>query len=111
PQFENLRLFNDLTFSGATGARQVSVLDQVLWRTPLRLPPLLMLGSDPDFQQAMESASTNDLRDPVLLKHAIAASVAVRDMNTAQLLVRDAPDAAIALPGLREYVEQHARAA
>jgi hypothetical protein len=66
-----------------------------------------MLGSDPDFQQALESAQMKDLRDPVLLKHAIAAAVAVRDMKTAQLLVRDAPDSAIALPGLREYVEQY----
>lgn len=109
-QFENLRLFNDLTFSGPTHARQLPVLDQVLRHTPLRLPPLLMLGSDPDFQQAMESAEMKDLRDPVLLKHAIAAAVAIRDMKTAQLLVHGAPDSAIALAGLREYVEQYGRA-
>jgi spermidine synthase len=106
PQFENLRLFNDLTFSGPTHARQLSVLEQVLWRTPLRLPPLLMLGSDPDIQRALESVQFGDLRDPALRKHAIAAAIAARDMKTAQELVRDAPDAAITLPGLREYVMQ-----
>jgi spermidine synthase len=108
-QFENQRLFNDLTFSGPTHARQLPVLEQVLWHTPLRLPPLLMLGSDPDIQRAMEAVPVADLRDPVLLKHAIAAAISVRDMKTARVLVRDAPDAAIALPGLREYVEKFGR--
>src|SRR4029078_8414506 len=53
--FENQRLLNDLVFPGATRARSVAVLDQVLRLTRLRLPALLMLGSDSDVQRGLAS--------------------------------------------------------
>ncbi|HVW26983.1 MAG TPA: fused MFS/spermidine synthase [Polyangiaceae bacterium] len=103
--FENQRLFNDLTFSGPTKARQLTVLKQVLWSSPVHVQALLLLGSDPDFQRAIALDTADDARDPALAKHRIAGALAARNMERAKELVRDAPDSAIVLPGLREYVD------
>jgi hypothetical protein len=107
-QFENERLFNDLTFNGPTRARQISVLDQVLTHTPLKVPALLLLGSDPDFQRAIVDIPPAARAEPALFKHELARALAARDAKTALELVRPAPDAALAMPGLRAYLEEAA---
>jgi spermidine synthase len=104
-QFENERLMNDLTFNGPTRARQIGVLDQVLSHTPLRVPPLLLLGSDPDFQRALASVPSADRHQPALAKHEVARALAVRDAKTALQFIHDVPEASLIPPGLTSYVE------
>jgi predicted membrane-bound spermidine synthase len=104
--FENQRLLSDLIFPGPTAARQVAVLDQVLYQTPLRLPVLMMLGSDPDSQRALSSVAPEKRNEPALLRHETAKYLVVRDAKGALDSLRRTADSALALPGLRAYVEQ-----
>lgn len=105
-QFENQRLLNDLIFPGPTPARQVAVLDQVLYQTPLRLPVLMLLGSDPDSQRALSIVAPERRAEPVLLRHETAKYLVARDAKGALDSLRKTADAKLALPGLRAYVEQ-----
>jgi predicted membrane-bound spermidine synthase len=103
--FENQRLLNDLLFPGPTRARQVIVLDQVLWDTPLRLPALLLLGSDPDAQRALAAAPVGARDAQVFRAHELARALVARDPKTALAVARRMTDAEMPLPGLRSYVE------
>jgi predicted membrane-bound spermidine synthase len=109
--FENQRLFNDLIFTVTSPARQLNVLDQVLSHTPLKLPALLLLKSDPDVQRALASVPASEEHAPALLRHETARYLVARDPRGALPFVRQIDDAALALPGLKSYVEEHALAA
>lgn len=103
--FENQRLIADLLSPGPTHARQTEVLDQVLMETPLRLPVLLLLRSDPDAERALAGAP-NDARDrPELRIHALASALAARDPKRAATVMRDMKDSELPLTGLRTYVQ------
>lgn len=104
--FENQRLLTDLIFPGPTAARQVPVLDQVLYQTPLRLPVLMLLGSDPDVQRALSTVAPEKRNEPALLRHETAKYLVARDAKGALDSLRRTADAAVALPGLRAYVEK-----
>jgi spermidine synthase len=101
--FENQRLITDLLFPGRTAARQVPVLHQVLTRSPLQLPLLLMLGSDPDIQAALQRAGSGAER-PEWALHRAAGQLARRDVRAASISLRDVPDTALPLTGLRSYL-------
>lgn len=107
--FENQRLFNDLTFPGQTQARRTAVLDQVLALTRLRLPVLLLLGSDPDIQRGFAALPPAERHQKALLRHGVAGALAVRDPSAALEYLREMPDSALPLAGLRGYVEDAAR--
>jgi spermidine synthase len=107
--FENQRLLNDLVFPGATRARSVTILDQVLRSTRLRLPALLMLGSDSDVQRGLASLPPAEQHRQPLLRHGAAGALAARNPGAALDFLREMPDSAMPLAGLRSYVEAAAR--
>jgi hypothetical protein len=107
--FENQRLLNDLLFPEPTPARQVLVLHDVLLRTPLRLPVLLLLNSDPDIQLELTHAPRSVLGRQELRLHRLAGLLADRDFAGAQALIRDMSDSELPLSGLRSYVERQAQ--
>jgi hypothetical protein len=109
--FEDQRLLNDLLFPGPTRARQVAVLDQVLHVTPLRLPVLLLLWSDPDIQEAIAAAPSAVQDEPGLALHRLAGFMADRDYPRALQAVRRIDDRELPLPGLRRYIESVAHEA
>ncbi len=106
-QFDTQRLINDLLLSVQTGARQTAVLGQVLERTALHWPPLLMLGSDPDIQAALEALPPNAQLAPELVRHRLASLLVSRDFKGAQRLMARMPQPDL-LPGLSQYVKNAA---
>jgi spermidine synthase len=106
--FENQRLLNDLLFPGQTAARQTMVLHQVLHGTPLRLPVLLLLGSDPDIQRELRAVPEAERERPVWLLHRAAGALAERDFKSARDLLERTPEAQLPMPNLRAYARQMA---
>jgi hypothetical protein len=107
-QFENQRLIDDLLFPGPTGARQVGVLHQVLFGTPLRFPVLLLLSSDPDMQRALALATPEAQGSNAWRPHRLAQLLADRNFVAALQLLQAHPEMSLPLPGLAEYVAQAA---
>jgi predicted membrane-bound spermidine synthase len=107
--FENQRLINDLLFPEQTPARQVQVLDAVLHGTPLELPILLLLNSDPDIQAALARAGAARADRPEWALHRTAGYLADRTFVAAEKSLRAVPDAALPMAGLREYVARMAK--
>jgi hypothetical protein len=105
-QFENQRLLNDLLFPGASPARQPAVLLQVVASTPLRLPVLLLMKSDPDLLRAMRGGSAEQLAQPRLLPHLAAVRLVERDLSGALSLLRKTPENLRPMPGLVDALEQ-----
>jgi len=103
-QFENQRLLNDLLFPGESPARQTGVLDQVLHRTPLTLPVLLLCGSDPDVQAALDKLPAAERDAPEWALHRAAGDLSRRDFAAAAQALAKIGDAPQPVPGLREYV-------
>jgi spermidine synthase len=104
-QFENQRLLNDLLFPESTPVRQTRILHQVLHGTPLHLPVLLMLGSDPDIQRALAKTSADVSNRPEWLMHHAAGFLAQRDFAAALPYLRRVPSEALPLPDIVDYVE------
>lgn len=102
--FENQRLINDLLFPGDSPARQVHVLAQVL-RTPLRLPPILMLNSDPDIQAIVAELPPEERNKPEWSVDLAAAYLANRDLRLAWRALQNTPEKAIPLEGLVKFIE------
>ncbi len=107
--FEGQRLTNDLLFSVATAARQLAVLQQVLERTPLAFPVLLMLNSNPDIQAALRHLPPTHKRTVFEVRHELSGRLAARDYEGAWLLARRLKDEELPLPGLRAYIERAAQ--
>jgi spermidine synthase len=103
-QFETQRLVNDLLFPEPTAARQTLVLGQVL-RTPLRLPPLLMLNSDPDVQAIVAKLSPQERNQPEWGVDVAAGYLADRDLRLAWRALQQVPEKAIPLEGLMKFIE------
>jgi hypothetical protein len=106
-QFDTQRLANDLLLSQKTAARQVPVLGQVLEHTPLHWAPLLMLGSDPDIQDALDDVPPAEQLRPDLVRHRLAALLVSRDFKAAERLMARMKDPEL-LPGLTAYVKNAA---
>ncbi|HET8939801.1 MAG TPA: methyltransferase [Polyangiales bacterium] len=104
-QFESQRLVNDLMFPEPTGARQTTVLGQVLRGTPLRLPPLLMLNSDPDVQAIVAKLTPQERSQPEWAVDVAANYLADRDLRLAWKALQHAPERAMPLEGLVKAVE------
>jgi hypothetical protein len=107
--FDTQRLTNDLLWPGQTPARQIPVLHQVLTRTPLRLPVLLLLMSDPDIQRELRKAPAATRERPELLPHVLAGQLADRDFEAAAHTLERLDDRQLPMAGLRAYVEQARR--
>jgi spermidine synthase len=103
-QFENQRLLNDLLFPGDSPARQTAVLEQVLSRTPLTLPVLLLCGSDPDVQAALDRRPPAERDAAQWALHRAAGHLARRDFAAANEALAKTGDDALPLAGLRESV-------
>jgi spermidine synthase len=103
-QFENQRLLNDLLFPEKTPVRQTRVLHQVLHGTPLRLPVLLLLDSDPDVQRVLASLSSDELSRKEWQMHRVAGLLAARDFPGALRLLVAMPPASLPYEDLTEYV-------
>lgn len=104
-QFENQRLINDLMFPGDSPARQTNVLGQVLQGTPLRLPPILMLNSDPDIQAIVAELPAEERNKPEWGVDVAAAYLANRDLRLAWRALQHTPEKAIPLEGLVKFIE------
>jgi hypothetical protein len=115
------RLENDLLFDrpGPGFSKDLGTVASVLGGTDLRLPVLLLLGSDPDLQRGLAEGSTLGQRnDPDVLRHRAIGLLAERDFPAASdalnALSRSRYGAmAKKLLGVVDYVEaeQAARAA
>ncbi|MET0388893.1 MAG: hypothetical protein ABW321_23170, partial [Polyangiales bacterium] len=103
-QFENQRLLNDLLFSDDSPARQTMVLHQVMNATPLRLPVLLLMRSDPDVQQLLSKLSAAELAAPHWQRDRAAGYLAARDFASAAQILQGLPPEALPLKDLSEYV-------
>jgi hypothetical protein len=110
-QFENQRVLNDLLFPEQTPVRQVMVLHQLLSRTPLRLPALLILNSEPDLQAELARAPRDVQVRPEWRTHRLAGLLADRDFQGAAAVLATIPDNELALPELREYVQSFSQRA
>lgn len=100
--FENQRLLNDLLFYGPSAARTPAVLLQVVTQTPLVLPVLLLMGSDPEIQRELERHPEG--RDPRLQAHRAAGHLARRELGAALSLLERLPAQLQPLPGLTEWL-------
>jgi hypothetical protein len=103
--FESQRLINDLLFPGDSPARQTAVLAQVLRGTPLRLPPILMLNSDPDIQAIVAELPAEERNKPEWGVDVAAAYLANRDLRQAWRALQNVPEKAIPLEGLVKFIE------
>jgi spermidine synthase len=80
------RLDNDLLFErpGPGFSKDLGTLGGVLAETDLRLPVLLLLGSDPDVQRAIAaSVALGQHPDPDVLRHRAVGLLAERDFSQA----------------------------
>jgi spermidine synthase len=102
--FQTRHLIDDLASPKGSPARTIEVLHQVLHGTTLRLPVLLLLGSNPDIQAGLREAPPAEREKPQWLRHLIANRLAARDFVAANALLARLPDEELALPELREYV-------
>jgi spermidine synthase len=84
PYFHWQRLENDLLFErpGPGFSKDLGTLATVLAETDLRLPALLLLGSDPDVQRALATLVTLQ-PDPEVLRHRAIGRLAERDFPAA----------------------------
>jgi len=67
---------------------------------------VMMLGSDPDSQRALSSVPPEKRNEPALLRHETAKYLVARDAKGALDSLRRTADSAVAIPGLRDYVEK-----
>jgi predicted membrane-bound spermidine synthase len=104
-QFENQRMINDLLFPEQTPVRQLEVLHQVLTGTALRLPVLLLLGSDFDVQHALARLPPARRDAPQWLLHRAAGHLADREFKAALALLARTPDRLLPFPDLTKYVD------
>jgi predicted membrane-bound spermidine synthase len=104
PQFDAQHVINELTFPEPTALRHSRALHGLLFGTPLRLPVLLLLGSDPDHQRALARLSARERERPEWLLHRAAGHLADRDLRAASALLERMPPERLPLPDLREYV-------
>jgi hypothetical protein len=93
-------------FSEQSPARQTQVLNQVLQRTPLRLPVLLLLRSDPDIQQLLARLPRAELEKPEWLMDRAAFYLVERDYNTALQLLNRIPSEALPFKDLPGVVDE-----
>jgi spermidine synthase len=84
PYFHWQRLDNDLLFErpGPGFSKDLGTLATVLAETDLRLPALLLLGSDPDIQRALATLVTLQ-PDPEVQRHRAIGRLAERDFPAA----------------------------
>jgi hypothetical protein len=103
PLFDVQHAVNDLLFPEPTEVRTTRVLHGLLFRTQLRFPVLLLLGSDPDCQRALAS-SPGARERPEWLMHRAAAHLADRDLRAALEVLERVPQQDLPLHDLRDYV-------
>jgi spermidine synthase len=86
PYFHWQRLDNDLLFErpGPGFSKDLGTLATTLAETDLRMPVLLLLGSDPDIQRALAaSVALGQSADPEVLRHRAIGLLAERDFPAA----------------------------
>ena len=103
-QFENQRLLNDLLFPEQTPVRQTQVLHQVLQGTPLKLPVLMMMNSDPDVQRKLAKLPEATRMKPEWAVHRAAGLLAERDFAGALQALEGVPQERMPLADLRDYL-------
>lgn len=111
-RFQDSWLIDELLSPRSTPLRDLRVLHQVMRFTDLRLPVLLLLGSDPDEQRALARLSPAARDRPEWVMPRIAGLLADRDFAGALTLLERSPRELEPLPQLREYVQTaiaHAR--
>jgi len=102
--FDAQRVLDDLLFPEPSQVRQTRVLHGLLFGTQLRLPVLLLLGSNPDFQRALARLPAAQRERPEWLPHRAAGHLADRDLSAALAVLDRMPPERLALPDLRDYV-------
>jgi spermidine synthase len=103
-QFGVQQTLNDLLFPEPTDVRHARVLHNLLFATRLRLPVLLLVGSDPDRQRALAGLSPAQREQPEWLLHRAAASLADRDLRAALDVLERVPQERLSPPDLRDYL-------
>jgi spermidine synthase len=104
PLFGVQRVLNDLIFPDPSEVRHSRVLHGLLFGTELRLPVLLLLGSDPDYQRALARLPASERDKPEWSLHRAAGHLADRDLPAALAVLERMPKERLPLPDLRDYV-------
>ena len=107
--FEAQNLLDKLSYPDSIAFRNSRMLHEVLRKTALRVPVLLLLGSAPEYEAALAHLSDAQAEHPAWLLHRAAARLAERDMPGALDLLRRVPVAELPMPDLTAYVEYAVR--
>lgn len=105
-EFETQNVLDALTFADeAVHISHTRLLHELLRKTTLQTPILLLLGSDPDHQAVLERLPPETAQKPEWLIHRAAARLALRDYAGTLELLRDVHEEDMPMPELLEYVE------
>ncbi|HKU39527.1 MAG TPA: fused MFS/spermidine synthase, partial [Polyangiales bacterium] len=104
PQFDTQALLDALTYPESVQLLNSQLLHEVMRRTALRVPVLLLLGSSPDYEAALASVSTEQAKDPAWTVHRAASRLADRDLASALDLLEVVPRDELPMPDLTDYV-------
>jgi spermidine synthase len=107
--FETQSLLDALSYPDAIQLRNSRLLHEVLRKTELRTPVLLLLGSAPEHEAALARLSEMQAEAPAWLLHRAASRLAERDLPGALDLLRRVPEEQLPMPDLTEYVEYAVR--
>ncbi len=97
-------LIDELLSSDASALHNSRLLHQLLFRTRLKLPLLLLLGSSPDLQDALARMPPAQREEPAWLLHRAAGKLADRDLPAALALLQQVPREQLPIKDLREYL-------
>jgi hypothetical protein len=76
----------------------------MLRSSAIELPILLLMGSSPDYQVALERLGSSAAGDSDWRRHRIARRLAERDLPGALDLVRGVPPGELVIPDLERYL-------
>jgi spermidine synthase len=103
-EFETQRVLDALTYREAAQLRDTRLLHELLRKTTLRTPVLVLLGSDPDREAVLERLPPERAQRPAWRMHRVASLLASRELEGALELLRDVPEEQLPMPDLTDYV-------
>jgi spermidine synthase len=110
-EFETQRVLDALTYREGVQLRDTRLLHELLRKTTLRTPILLLLGSDPDREAVLGRLPPDRAQRPAWLTHRAASRLASRDLKGALELLRELPREQLPMPDLTDYLEYALRMA
>jgi hypothetical protein len=103
--FETQNLLDQLSYPESSALHHTRLLHEVLRKTRLRVPVLLLLDSDPGYEAALEHLSPTERDRAEWLPHRAASLLADRDLEAALPILQRLKEAQLAMPDLTAYVQ------